>query len=389
MTKFHNLSFCQTKNRESLPKVIVLAFSKIGSREANAVQQAAMFRAICRVSGGALGVFLYPAGALIGWNTCGFWRRSIVLVPAFPIRRLTLFVYKIMILCVGRRGRGDVVYTRSPVFAQYAMSRGFSAILELHAVPDINSRDYENVAYAWSHPKLRRIVAISRALADDLVAEYGPPHLGSDILVAHDGAVAGPRPGPSTAHDGPLRVGYFGHLYSGKGMETIVALAPLLPDMQFEVYGGTEDDIARWRVACAGQHNLTLHGYIPHAEVAEKMTGCDMLIAPYSTRVSHVGRGDIGRWMSPLKLFEYMSAERPIVTADLPVLREVVRDGETALLCSPDDAEAFALALRHLAANPGLRTRLGSAGRDLLEEEYTWEKRARRILDGTVAVVNE
>ena len=65
------------------------------------------------------------------------------------------------------------------------------------------------------------------------------------------------------------------------------------------------------------------------------MADCDILIAPYAAQVSHAGGGDIGRWMSPLKLFEYMAAERPVVTADLPVLREVVRDGETALLCPP------------------------------------------------------
>jgi glycosyltransferase involved in cell wall biosynthesis len=86
--------------------------------------------------------------------------------------------------------------------------------------------------------------------------------------------------------------------------------------------------------------------------------------------------------MSPLKLFEYMAAERPIVTADLPVLREVVRDGETALLCPPGDVPAFAAGLRRLAADADLRASLGAAGRDLLQEKYTWEARAKRVLDG-------
>ena len=65
---------------------------------------------------------------------------------------------------------------------------------------------------------------------------------------------------------------------------------------------------------------------------------------------------------------------------------EVVRDGETALLCPPGDTGAYATALRRLATDPEMRTRIGSAGRDLLEAEYTWEERARRVLDGIIEV---
>ena len=51
-------------------------------------------------------------------------------------------------------------------------------------------------------------------------------------------------------------------------------------------------------------------------------------------------------------------------------------------LASPGNAPAFADALRRLAADPDLRARLGAASRDLLEAEYTWEKRARSVLKG-------
>jgi glycosyltransferase involved in cell wall biosynthesis len=112
------------------------------------------------------------------------------------------------------------------------------------------------------------------------------------------------------------------------------------------------------------------------------MCECDILIAPYGPRVAHSGTGDISRWMSPLKIFEYMAAARPIVTSDLPVLREVLRNNETALLCQPGDVQAYVAALRRLAADFDLRNKLGSAGRDLLEAKYTWENRAKRVFEG-------
>ena len=142
-------------------------------------------------------------------------------------------------ICVWRL-RPDILFTRSPLLGLPGLWRGVQVVLELHSLPDEGSKTRIALQRSLRHPRLRRIVTISQALADDLVAEYGPPHPGCDIVVAHDGAVAGPRPGPAAAHDGPLRVGYFGHLYPGKGMETIAALAPLLPGLRFEVHGGTE-----------------------------------------------------------------------------------------------------------------------------------------------------
>jgi glycosyltransferase involved in cell wall biosynthesis len=171
-------------------------------------------------------------------------------------------------------------------------------------------------------------------------------------------------------------------------METIAALAPRFPEVQFDIFGGHDADVRHWRETCSQMGNIVLHGFIPQSAVALKMTECDILIAPYGKHVTHVGGGDIARWMSPLKLFEYMAAERPIVTSDMPVLREVVRDGETALLCPPGDLDAFASALRRLLHDSSLRDRLGSAARALLEAKYTWDERVRRVTTGIDLPVN-
>lgn len=359
-------------------RIIFSSICRPGSRDANAIQIDRMCRAFVEMGHEttltAIGVHL---GESLPYR--------IVLLP-WPSRRLRNRLMRLMTsLCV-RKLSSDVLFTRSPLLAFSGLRGNLRIILELHSLPREGSRMQAALRRLIRGEHLCRIVTISRALADDLAAEYGASPSGCDIVVAHDGAEAGQRPGPARTRDGPLRVGYFGHLYPGKGMETIAALAPLLPGMSFEVYGGTEADLNRWRSTCAAQSNLTLHGHIPHAQVAAKMEDCDILIAPYGREVSHVGVGDIGRWMSPLKLFEYMAAERPIVAADLRVLREVVRHGETALLCPPGDNTGFAAALKELAVDPDLRARLGAAGRNLLEAEYTWEKRARRVLDGMTPI---
>jgi glycosyltransferase involved in cell wall biosynthesis len=86
--------------------------------------------------------------------------------------------------------------------------------------------------------------------------------------------------------------------------------------------------------------------------------------------------------MSPLKLFEYMAAGRPIVCSDLPVLREILQHERTALLCDPDDAASWAGALARLHDEPTLRRTLAEAARAQFELHFTWKARADRVLGG-------
>jgi glycosyltransferase involved in cell wall biosynthesis len=84
--------------------------------------------------------------------------------------------------------------------------------------------------------------------------------------------------------------------------------------------------------------------------------------------------------MSPLKIFEYMAAGLPIVTSDLPVLREILEPGRDAAMTPPGDADALAVAVRALALDPQERLRLAQSAHERLASN-TWDTRAARILD--------
>jgi len=84
--------------------------------------------------------------------------------------------------------------------------------------------------------------------------------------------------------------------------------------------------------------------------------------------------------MSPLKIFEYMAAGKPIVCSDLPALREILTHGETAFLLDPNDLDGWANTLQMLRNNENLGMSIGSAARKELEEKYEWRVRAKRVL---------
>jgi glycosyltransferase involved in cell wall biosynthesis len=72
----------------------------------------------------------------------------------------------------------------------------------------------------------------------------------------------------------------------------------------------------------------------------------------------------------PKTLLEAAAAGRPMVAADVPGCREIVRHGETGVLVPPRDARALADALERLAGDAALRRRLGTAARRLAEQRF-------------------
>ncbi|MBK8811518.1 MAG: glycosyltransferase family 4 protein [Acidobacteria bacterium] len=80
----------------------------------------------------------------------------------------------------------------------------------------------------------------------------------------------------------------------------------------------------------------------------------------------------------PISLLEAMSLGIPSVSTDVNGIPEAIIDGETGLLIAPGDAPALAAAVRSLSLDDGLRTRLGSAGREKVLREFN-EKEVAEI----------
>lgn len=174
--------------------------------------------------------------------------------------------------------------------------------------------------------------------------------------------------------------GYVGHLYPGRGIEIIDALARGCPDVLFLVIGGNEGDVAARRQQNA-LPNLRFLGHVPHPLARRAMSAVNLLLMPYQESVSIGLDGhDTGRWMSPMKMFEYMSSGTAFVASDLPVLREVLRDGDNAILVPPTSVEAWRRSILALRDDPELRLSLARRAYADYRDNYTWRRRAQRIV---------
>ncbi len=90
----------------------------------------------------------------------------------------------------------------------------------------------------------------------------------------------------------------------------------------------------------------------------------------------------------PNKAFHALACGAPLVTAATRGARELLVDGESALLVPPGDAAALAAAVRRLASDPGLAARLASGGRAAYEthaSEAVLGRRWRELLERLAA----
>jgi hypothetical protein len=234
-------------------------------------------------------------------------------------------------------------------------------------------------------------VAISDAIARHLATDHGVPP--ERIRVLHDAAPGGmqsiPRRDrrrtmselvPEARGDWTTTCAYFGQLYPGRGIEIIEAMAAARPRAAFLVFGGNESDLETRR-ASNRSPNLHFLGHRPHGFVRRAMAAADILLMPYQSRVS-IGSGehDTAQWMSPMKMFEYLGSGVPIISSDLPVLREILSHECNALLVPPADIDAWLAALDRLTTDVTLAERIGERGHADYLERHTWDHRANRLL---------
>jgi len=124
---------------------------------------------------------------------------------------------------------------------------------------------------------------------------------------------------------------------------------------------------------------LTITGIVERDDVARYVAAFDIAVLPSLTPYS-----------SPLKLFEYLQLGRAIVAPDTENIREILTDGQDALLFDPTREGAMEEALRRLCTTATLRTRLGEAARQtIITKSLTWDHNAGRVVAIAQAVIQE
>ena len=265
----------------------------------------------------------------------------------------------------------DVVYSRDAgVLLQYILL-GRRLVYEAHTAPTRISKFVARRAY--------RVIVISQGLA----AAYQSAGVAkAKIILAPDAVDLDLFSNTESQEDSRKRLGlsldkkivmYIGRLDGWKGVDTLCEATTLLSDdIQVVMIGGEPDQVRKFHQKFP---SVIFLGFRPYTELAQNQAAADVLILP-NTALNI----DSAKYTSPLKLFTYMTSGKPIVTSDLPSIREIVNE-ESVFFATPDDPSSLAQSITQALQDP-IQAKERAAKALSIVQNHTWKARAETILGG-------
>ncbi len=119
------------------------------------------------------------------------------------------------------------------------------------------------------------------------------------------------------------------------------------------------------------QVNFT--GALSFEDVPHALKSMDVLVAPYPNLTNF--------YFSPLKLFEYMAAGKPIIASGIGQITSLLTHEKNALLVTPGDSSALVEAVRRLRSDESLRSELSRNALEEVHSKHSWHKRLEPVVE--------
>ncbi len=273
--------------------------------------------------------------------------------------------------------KGAVIYTRNPEIAWQFSWHGFKTFYEAHNWPE-----HKGWLLRFLLRKVGGVVCNSggtevefrrNGFSSTIVAPNGVDP--KKIIIEGDKDTL--RRELNLPMDEKIAM-YVGHLYDWKGVDSVIEAADIMKQngsLKFVLVGGTEEDIKKYKRLAEqkGLNNVLFCGYQPPELVPKYLKCADILILPNSAK-----KKESVFYTSPIKMFEYMASDRPIIASDLPSIREVLNESNCVFV-EADNPEALAGGVEKVLNDPELASLISKQALDDIRK-YTWENRAKNIL---------
>ncbi len=167
---------------------------------------------------------------------------------------------------------------------------------------------------------------------------------------------------------------YIGSFFKGKGIEQIFRLAKKNRNIFFHIYGEK-----KYLKINKNEKNIKAFNYVTYSKIPKILSKYEIALMPYQKKVK--GRGSIWleRYMSPLKMFDYLAAKMIIIASNLNVYKHILKNNYNCKLVNVNDDNEWSKSinyfLKYSKKNKYLKENAYNTAK-----KYTWDKRCLKII---------
>ncbi len=173
---------------------------------------------------------------------------------------------------------------------------------------------------------------------------------------------------------------YAGSLSKGKGFELIYKIAKKLPKIIFQIYGDQrllDKKFSNKKFPA----NLKLNGHLDYKYIPKVLCKAKILLLPYSQKVYGRSKNiNLGNYMSPLKLFDYLASGSAIIASNLTVYGHILQNKGNSILVPPSNVSKWIMNINKLYYNNKELSKITKTNKKI-SKKFTWEKRAKKIIN--------
>ena len=323
---------------------------------------------------------------------------SVHLVPRVYVPNLSVLVNDFRLIASLKRRfseeQFDLVYQRGiPGLNQLAKKQHTPSMVEVNGirVDELAARGASDLRlqfYQWRERRIvhqaNKVVCVTPGIKRQLVERYGvSPERCAVIANAADTQKFTSMPRESCRHQLGLDeetfiIGFVGTFQSWIDFDCLLDSLKILVNLQIPLSciligsGPRVQEIEEKVLERNLQNNVSIIGRITHREIPLWINAFDVCVAPFTqNRNAAIG-------LSPLKLYEYMACERPVVATAIPGITELIDATRGGFTYPAGDHKVMANFCLDLYRDKDLREAVGKRGRHVVVEHHSWQSVARR-----------
>ena len=298
---------------------------------------------------------------------------------SFPLG-INYYLFSIFSVLESLRYKPEIYITRNFFTCFLLVVLRKNIVMELHHDLKIESRvvrflvkkfKFLNSAY------IKKIIAITHGVKDEYVKKN---LIKKDKIIVLPSGSSIEKKFKFSNNKNFLRIGYFGSLFKSRGLNLIKDLAKIDKGNSYHLYGDL-NNINKFQYKNL-HRNIHLHKYVPYKDIPNELEKMDILLMPYVSSITVAGNvGDITKFTSPLKLFDYLSAGKIIICSDLKVLKEIIKENVNAIFVKNyTSVYSWKNEIQKLKNQPNKQLII-SKNNYRLSKNYSLNRRAKIILE--------